>query len=102
MLLARSLRRLTADAENVLQTARRELERLLDEGDPSVDDADLVKLEITEQEVISRVVAVKEQLAMAESALRRPLMLPENAGVVADDDHLDMLPMSVDGHSAPH
>ena len=99
MLLARSLRRLTSDAENVLQTARSELERLLDEGDLSVDDADLFKLEITEQEFISRVVEVEEQLATAESALRRQLMLPENAVVVPADDRLVMLPMSVDSLS---
>ena len=96
MLLARSLQRLTSDAENVLQTARRELERLLDDGDPSVDDADLFKLEITEQEFISRVVEVDEQLATAESALRRQLMLPENSVVVPEDDRLVMLATSVD------
>lgn len=90
-LLARSLLRLTVDAESVLEQARRELERLLDEGDPSVDDADLFRLQLAEQDFIAQVVEVTEQVATARTALRRQLMLPDEIVVDAPTDALKPL-----------
>ncbi len=96
LLLATALQRLTADAEEILNTARRELERLLDEGSPDVDDADLFKLQITEQEFLSQVAEVNEQLQTARTALRRQMMLPDNALVVPDATTLSPLSIPLD------
>jgi outer membrane protein len=76
LILTEALQRLVSEAEDILSQADRELNRLLEEGDPSVDDADLFKLQITEQEFLSRVSEVRERRQTAAVALSRQMMLP--------------------------
>lgn len=73
---ANELVRLAAEAEDVLDQARRELTRLLDDGDPDVSDADLFQLRLFEQELRSRRVEAEERRALAASALARQLRVP--------------------------
>ncbi len=96
LLLASSLQRLTSEAENVIEIARRELQRLLDEGSPDVDDADMFKLQITEQEFLSQVAEVNEQLQTAQTALRRQMMLPDGTLVLPVDASLSPIPIALD------
>lgn len=96
LMLAASLHRLTAEAESVIDTARRELQRMLDEGSTDVDDADLFKLQITEQEFLSQVAEVNEQLITARTALRRQMMLPDPTLVLPTETTLSPLSISLD------
>jgi outer membrane protein len=73
---AEVLARLAAEAEDVLGRARDELDRLLDEGDPDVRDADVFQLQIFEQELRRQRVEVTERRALAASALARQLGRP--------------------------
>lgn len=73
---AEDLARLTAEAGDLIDTARDELQRLLDEGDPDVSDADLFQLRLFEQEFARQRVEVTEQRALARSALARQLLRP--------------------------
>lgn len=96
LLLAESLQRLVDEAGDILSQAERELTRLLDEGDPSVDDADLFKLQITEQEFLSRVVEVRESRETAAMALSRQLMQPPGSIAVTPGTRLEPIPLPVD------
>lgn len=80
--LAAALRRLTGEAGDIVQRAKREINRLLEEGDPDVDDADLFQVLITEEEYNRRVTEVVEKAATATAAMSRQLFLPD--GTVAD------------------
>lgn len=82
LLLTESLVRLTEEAGDIVDQAKDEINRLLEEGDPDVDDADLFQVQITEQEFLQRVVEVRESRRTAEAALRRQLFLPD--GTVVD------------------
>lgn len=73
---AEALERLAAEAADLLETARTELTARLDEGDPDVSDADLFQLRLFEQELRRRAVEVREQRALAASALARQLGRP--------------------------
>jgi outer membrane protein len=73
---ASELARLADDAQRVLNEARTELQRLLDDGDPDVSDADLFQVRLFEQELRRRQVEVVESRAIAESALARLLRQP--------------------------
>jgi outer membrane protein len=95
LLLAESLQRLVAEAEDILSTAERELTRLLDEGDPSVDDADLFKLQITEQEFLSRVTEVRERRETASVALARQLMVPPGTVAPPQDAQVEPIPFEL-------
>jgi len=76
LLAAEALQALSDEAQDLLATARTELERLLDEGDPDVSDRDLFSLRLFEQEVRARAVEVAESRALAASALARQLLRP--------------------------
>ena len=78
MLLTRELDRLTERAGEVLDQAMTEIERLLQEGNPEVDDADRYQVLITQQEYERRVVEVTEARELAQVAVQRQLMLPEH------------------------
>ncbi|ARA95112.1 transporter [Rhodothermaceae bacterium RA] len=84
LLLTEALFRLTDQARDILDRAKAEVQRLLDEGDPGVDDADLFQLQITEQEYQRRVVEVTQRRLTVRSALRRQLLLPDHVVVDAD------------------
>ena len=76
-LLAEELFRLTDRIGDVLNQAKREIERLLDEGDSDVDDADLFQVQISEQEFFRRAVEVTQQREVARMALLRQLNYPD-------------------------
>ena len=91
LLLTNALHRLTDQAGDVVQRAKREIERLIAEGDPDVDDADRYAVLITEQEYARRVVEVAQLRATAHAALRRQLM--QAADVVVHPEHERLEPL---------
>ena len=89
LLLTNALARLTAEAGDMVERAKEEIDRLLQEGTEDVDDADLFEVQITEQEFRRRVVEVAEQQRLAQSALARQLFLPDGTPVTAEDRFLE-------------
>lgn len=89
LLLVEALDRLASETGEVVERAKREVQRLLDEGDEGVDQADLFEVRLTEEEYRRRVVEVEQRLATAQSALRRQLFLPDDAVVETADARLD-------------
>jgi outer membrane protein TolC len=96
LVLARSLERLTDEASKAVRDAKGEIERLLEEGDPDVDDADRFQVLITEQEFGRRVVEIRERLATVESGLRRQLMLPDGVVPLPGDASMEPVPFVPD------
>lgn len=87
-LLADDLYRLTARAGDVVRRAMDEVDRLLAEGNPGVDDADRYEVLMTEQEFIMRAREVAEHRQTTQAALRRQLqeeghVAPKIAGLRA-------------------
>ncbi len=80
--LTAALRLLTDEAGEIVQRAKREIQRLLDEGAEDVDDADLFQVMITEETFNRQVTEVTEKRATAAAAVSRQLFLPE--GAIAD------------------
>jgi len=96
LLLAEALERLTAEAGDILERAKSEIRRLLDEGAEDVDDADLFKVQITEQEFLRRVVEVEQQLQTVRSALELQLFLPPDTFFEPKDQILTPIPLELD------
>lgn len=96
LLLADELYRLAAETGDLLEQARGEIQRLIDEGDGSVDDADLFQLRLTEQEYRRRVVEVDQRRRTARTALRRQLFLPETQVVLPTATALTPLSFALD------
>ena len=96
LVLARALERVTDEASDAVDRAKTEIRKLLDEGDPDVDDADLFQVLITEQEFLRRVVEVRERLATVQSGLRRQLMLTDDMVPLPADSELEPLPFVPD------
>ena len=96
LLLTTELYRLTGRVGDVVDQAMREIERLLQEGDPGVDDADRYQVLITQQEYRRRVVEVAENRKLAHSALERQLMLPEQTVILPANTTLTPLPFVPD------
>lgn len=71
VLLADALSRLTLQAGQIVDQAKAEIRRLLDEGAPDVDDADEAQLLITEQEYFRRVAEVTQRRLTAYAGLTR-------------------------------
>ncbi len=88
VLLTNELLRLTERTGDVLEQAKREIERLRDEGSSDMDDADLFQVEITEQEYRRSVVEVTQKRLTARMALARQLLLPDGTVVVPETDVL--------------
>ena len=95
-LLAEELFRLTDRIGDVLDQAKEEIQRLLDEGAEDVDDADLFQVQISEQEYFRRVVEVTQQREIARTALMRQLNLPEGTVVIPDQAILEALTFPLD------
>jgi outer membrane protein TolC len=95
LLLTDALKIVARDAGDVVQDAKEEIERLLNEGAPDVDDADLFQVLITEQEFNRLVVEVEEKKRTAEVALRRQLLLPDDVFVMADAVILAPIPFQL-------
>ncbi len=96
VLLAEALFRLTEEAGNILNQAKTEIRRLLDEGAEGVDEADLYQVLITEQEYNRRVVEVVQRRQTAYAALRRQLFLPDGTVVRPAADNLEPIEMPID------
>lgn len=100
LLLTESLRRLTGEARSDVERAKREVQRLLNEGDPDVSDADLFQVQLAEQEFLRRVAEVNQQRQLAGSALARQLFLPEDTAVRPDTSVLRPLAFQRDSLAA--
>lgn len=102
LLLTEALARLADRTNKVIDRAKNEINRLLEEGDESVDQADLFQTKLTEEEVKRRVVEIDQNQATARSALRRQLFLPDEAIVVPGVDELEPLNFSIHPDSLSH
>ncbi len=91
VLLTNELQRLADRAGDVVEMAMDEIDRLLQEGDPEVDDADRYEVLITEQEYQRRIVEVNQQRQSAHAALRRQLMAADSIRIVPVQDALEPL-----------
>lgn len=89
LLLARALAGIAEETGEALGLARDELQTLLDEGDPSVTDADLFQLRLFEQEYVRQAAEVEQQELLAASALARQTLRP---GAVVQTGRLDAVP----------
>jgi outer membrane protein TolC len=96
VVLLGAMESLTDEAETAVARARREVERLLNEGSPDVGDADLFQVQITEQEVRRRIIEVQEESRTALAGLRRQLMLPDQTVVTVADRFLEPLILALD------
>jgi outer membrane protein TolC len=74
--LTDALGRLADETRSVLGRARSELQTLLDEGDPDVDDASLFQLRLFEQETAAQVAELEQNRLLALSGLARQLLVP--------------------------
>ena len=89
VLLAEDFVRLTERAGDVVEQAKSEIARLLEEGSPDVDEAERYQVLITEQEFARRVTEVAEQRYVAYAGLRRQLMLGDSTTLVPADRVLE-------------
>ena len=96
LLLAEELVRLAEKIRDIVERAGREIQRLLDEGAEDVDDADLFKVRITEQEFQRRLVEANQGLQTARSALRHQLMLSEAIVLEPESSVLEPIPFVLD------
>jgi outer membrane protein len=87
--LTEALARLTTEAGDIVEQAKKEIDRLIEEGDEGVDDADLFQVQITEQEFLQRVVEVEEGRKTARAALSRQLFLPDAQSVAVESTLLN-------------
>ncbi|PEN08520.1 transporter [Longimonas halophila] len=99
MLLANALRDLTDEAESLLRQARNEVETLLDEGSTEVSQADLFKLDLSQDEFERRRTEVRERQATARAALQAQVMPNANTAVAVEAETLRPLPMNLLGDS---
>lgn len=102
LLLTEALKQLADRTNEVIDRAKREINRLLEEGDESVDEADLFQTRLTEEEYKRRVVEIEQNRATARSALRRQLFLPDGTIVATAVDELRPLDFSVHPDSLDH
>jgi len=102
VLLTQALDRLAGRTADVVDRAKKEIQRLLDEGDESVDQADLFQTRLTEEEVKRRTIEVEQNRRTARSALRRQLFLPDGTVVVAEMEELVPLNFSLHPDSLDH
>lgn len=100
--LAEALDRLARRTEEVVQRAQREVQRLLDEGDEGVEQADLFKIRLTKEEVRRRTVEIDQRLQTARSAVRRQLFVPDDAVLVTPARELSPLDFSIHPDSLSH
>lgn len=102
LLLTNALDRLADRTREVIDRAKREINRLLEEGDESVSQADLFQTRLTEEEYKRRVVEINQNRETARSALRRQLFLPDETTVVPAADELQPLSFSIHPDSLDH
>lgn len=102
LLLTQALDRLADRTGEVIDRAKQEINRMLEEGDESVDQADLFQTRLTEEEYKRRLVQIEQNQATARSALQRQLFLPEGTPVEPVADELESLPFTVHSDSLDH
>lgn len=102
LLLTHALARLAEQTGEVIDRAKREINRLLEEGDESVDQADLYQTRLTEEEYKRRVVEIDQNRATVRSGLRRQLFLPEGTTVVPATEEIQPLEFSLHPDSLDH
>jgi outer membrane protein TolC len=102
LLLTQALDRLADRTGDVIDRAKREINRLLEEGDESVDQADLFQTRLTEEEYKRRLVEIRQNRATARSALRRQLFLPDGTPVAVAAEELRPLDFRVHPDSLAH
>ena len=100
--LAEALDRLAARTNDVVRRAKREVNRLLDEGAEDVDQADLFQVRLTEEEVNRRSVEIDQRVQTARSALRRQLFLPDDTPLALASDELRPVDFSIHPDSLAH
>jgi len=91
-LLTEELFRLAERTRAIVTQAKEEIDRLIAEEDPGVDEADRYEVLITEQEFERRTVEIAENRTTARVALRRQLIMPEGTVVVPETGVLTPLP----------
>ena len=96
VLLANELFGLAERTRDVVEQAKDEIDRLLQEGATDVDDADLFQVQITEQEFNQRVVEVEQSRITARVALARQLLLPGGTVVVPEAALLEPLEFTLE------
>ena len=99
VLLTNALRDLTDEAESLLRQARNEVETLLDEGSTEVSQADLFKLDLSQDEFERRRTEVRERQATARAALQAQVMPNTNTAVAVEAETLRPLSMNLLGDS---
>lgn len=102
LLLAEALDRLAQRTKDVVQRAKREVNRLLDEGAEDVDQADLFQVRLTEEEVNRRSVEIDQRVQTARSALRRQLFLPDGTPIEPAADDLQPVNFTIHPDSLAH
>jgi outer membrane protein TolC len=102
LLLANALERLADRTQDVIDRAKKEINRMLEEGDESVDQADLFQTRLTEEEYKRRVVEIAQNQRTARSALHRQLFLPDGTTVRAAGEELRPLPFEIHPDSLAH
>lgn len=99
LLLTEELFRLAEEAGTVVNQAKDEIRRLIEDGDPDVDDADEYQVLITEQEFFRRSTEVAQKRITAQVALARQLFLPPNTVISTATPTLTPLPFTRDSLS---
>ncbi len=99
VLLTNALRDLTDEAESLLRQARNEVETLLDEGSTEVSQADLFKLDLSQDEFERRRTEVRERQATAQAAFQAQVMPNTNTAVAVEAETLRPLSMNLLGDS---
>ena len=92
VLLADALLGLANQATDVVTQAKREINRLLEEGDPEVDDADNYQVLITEQALRHRIVEVTELRLLAATTLSRQMLFDGDMTAWPEEDALTPIP----------
>jgi outer membrane protein TolC len=95
LLLTQALDRLADRTREVINRAKKELQRLKNEGAEEYEEADLFKLRLTEEEYRRRVTEIKQRMATARSALQRQLFVPEGTVVAVEADDLQPIAFSM-------
>ncbi|WP_233993910.1 TolC family protein [Salinibacter altiplanensis] len=102
LLLTKALDRLADRTQEVIDRAKREINRLLDEGDEGVSQSDLFQTRLTEEETRRRAVEVEQNRKTARSALRRQLFLSDRVRVQPKADELRPLSFAIHPDSLDH
>jgi len=91
LLLTEALYKVTEEAGEQVDRAEKQIADLIEEGDPGVDQADLFDVQITKQEFVRGVVAVKQRMETAAAALSRQMILRDGTAVRTTASELETI-----------